>query len=63
MENFAMKPAVNGTPPKLNRNKANAEATPGDFLASPAQRLRSATSPVESRTKVTTPNAPIVAKP
>ena len=63
MENFAIKPAVSGIPPKLIKKSAKAVATPGDFFAKPAQRLRSFTSPVESLTKVTIPNAPMVANP
>ena len=33
IENFAIKPAVSGIPPKLNKNKEKAVATHGDFLA------------------------------
>ena len=58
-----MKPLVSGIPAKASRNVANDVATHGERFPSPAQRLRSVTSPALSRTSVTTANAPTVATP
>ena len=58
-----MKPLVSGIPANANKNNAKDVAAKGERLPRPFQRLRSVTSPTESRTSVTTPNAPTVATP
>ncbi len=63
IENFPMNPLVNGIPAKASKKKANVEATIGERLPSPLQRLRSVTSPLESRINETIANPPTVATP
>ena len=58
-----MKPDVNGIPAKASRKKANVDARSGERFPRPLQRLRSPTSPDESRIKETIPNVPTVATP
>ena len=58
-----MKPLVSGMPANESRKPANAAATLGERFPNPFQRLRSDTSPAESRTKVTIANPPTVAIP
>ena len=63
IENFPINPLVSGIPANANKNPAKAVATQGERFPKPLQRLRSVTSPAESRTKVTIANAPTVATP
>ena len=63
MENFPINPLVIGIPANAKRKNANVEATTGDRFPRPLQRLRSVTSPLESRISVTIANAPTVAIP
>ena len=58
-----MNPLVSGIPAKERRNPAKAVATHGERFPKPFQRLRSVTSPAESRTKVTIAKAPTVVMP
>ena len=58
-----MNPLVSGIPAKANKKSANEVAANGERLPRPFQRFKSVTSPAESRTSVTTANAPTVATP
>ena len=61
--NLPVKPLVSGMPANASRKNANMPATSGERRPRPAHRDRWVASPPESRTSVTTANAPIVAKP
>ena len=61
--NLPMKPLVSGMPANASRNNAKTAATIGDRRPSPAHCDRWVASPAESRTSVTTANAPTVVKP
>ena len=50
-------------PANAKRNRVKVVAANGERLPKPLQRFRSVTSPDESRTRVTTANAPTVAMP
>ena len=58
-----MNPLVSGMPANAKRNRVKVVAANGERLPKPLQRFRSVTSPDESRTRVTTANAPTVAMP
>ena len=60
---FPMNPPVSGMPANDSMNSANDPASSGELLPRPAQRERCVVSPPESRTSVTTANAPIEETP